>query len=625
MGLSEQGFINLTYILTSFILASVAGVAMWMGYRKRKYNRTTEEFVTARHQVGALRIGWAFFAGACGAWVMASPPYFGATYGVVGLAWYALASGLPLVAVAYAGGAISRKFPHVLSLTDFIRWRFGFWAQMYVALLVLFNMSIAMLAEYSTVGSFFGQYLDSTPVPIIVVVGVLTLAYTIYGGLLVSIFTDQIQGAAASLLFSITFFYVAATFRPAGGLPKPIPCDYAASGTCASGNFGLGWSQAFVMPASLFTATVFSEAIWQRAWASSSNRALRVGAALGCTGVTVIVFLSGFAGVLAVWGGVFGYVSPDFFSTSANSNLYFFQVINGGAPSEHISNWAGVLILILAALMNESAVDSFQNGFAAALSSSVPSAVAFFKGQKEFQLSILWTRVGVVFINVLLVVLGTQGYNVLQLFLLANMLCSTSALPVMSGLFSCLHDHIGGASMILSGLMAAVYTSAFGVSWFFGHYEEIRPCPCAPGVDEGCPQDLVCNPYEAYNYADDFSSGMRYTWLGNNYAWRFFLVPICTSIGMLFLCGAFNWGLQKALGRKPAVRGFTAPATHPTLFPDWRPDVLPVEEEEARRADDLAKGSERRGSSEEKLDERGREEREREGAHAALAHAALAK
>eukprot|EP00887_Chlorella_sp_A99_P003633 scaffold7.g3633.t1 len=520
MGLSEQGFINLTYILTSFILASVAGVAMWMGYRKRKYNRTTEEFVTARHQVGALRIGWAFFAGACGAWVMASPPYFGATYGVVGLAWYALASGLPLVAVAYAGGAIS----------------VGGEAQ-----------------------------IRPTPVPIIVVVGVLTLAYTIYGGLLVSIFTDQIQGAAASLLFSITFFYVAATFRPAGGLPKPIPCDYAASGTCASGNFGLGWSQAFVMPASLFTATVFSapEAIWQRAWASSSNRALRVGAALGCTGVTVIVFLSGFAGVLAVWGGVFGYVSPDFFSTSANSNLYFFQargrriaridwVINGGAPSEHISNWAGVLILILAALMNESAVDSFQNGFAAALSSSVPSAVAFFKGQKEFQLSILWTRVGVVFINVLLVVLGTQGYNVLQ----------------------------------------------------------------------------------AYNYADDFSSGMRYTWLGNNYAWRFFLVPICTSIGMLFLCGAFNWGLQKALGRKPAVRGFTAPATHPTLFPDWRPDVLPVEEEEARRAaaaaerggaDDLAKGSERRGSSEEKLDERGREEREREGAHAALAHAALAK
>ena len=51
-----------------------------------------------------------------------------------------------------------------------------------------------MLAEYSTIGSLFGQYLGSTPVPSIVVVGVLTMIYTTYGGLLISIYTDQIQG-----------------------------------------------------------------------------------------------------------------------------------------------------------------------------------------------------------------------------------------------------------------------------------------------------------------------------------------------------------------------------------------------------------------------------------------------
>lgn len=42
-------------------------------------------------------------------------------------------------------------------------------------------------------GALFGIYVGSTKWPIIVVVAVLTTAYTIYGGLVVSIYTDQIQ------------------------------------------------------------------------------------------------------------------------------------------------------------------------------------------------------------------------------------------------------------------------------------------------------------------------------------------------------------------------------------------------------------------------------------------------
>lgn len=43
-------------------------------------------------------------------------------------------------------------------------------------------------------------------------------------------------------------------------------------GFCLSGKNTIGYSSIFVMPASLFTATVFSEAMWQRAWASSDKR-----------------------------------------------------------------------------------------------------------------------------------------------------------------------------------------------------------------------------------------------------------------------------------------------------------------------------------------------------------------
>jgi hypothetical protein len=53
-----------------------------------------------------------------------------------------------------------------------------------------------MLAEFSTIGILFGVYLGSKAYAITVVVGLLTLAYTTYGGLFVSIVTDQVQGEA---------------------------------------------------------------------------------------------------------------------------------------------------------------------------------------------------------------------------------------------------------------------------------------------------------------------------------------------------------------------------------------------------------------------------------------------
>ncbi len=46
-----------------------------------------------------------------------------------------------------------------------------------------------------------------------------------------------------------------------------------------------------------------------------------------------------------------------------------------------------------------------------------------------------------------------------QLFLLANMICCTSAIPVLSGLSERLHRFIGGASMIFSCIFPIFCTS----------------------------------------------------------------------------------------------------------------------------------------------------------------------
>lgn len=88
------------------------------------------------------RIAWSFYAGAVGAWVITGPANYATFAGIIGLVMYAVSSGLPVIMIAYAGDIIQKKVPHVLSLTDFIGWRYGWVAKTYVVLLCLFNMSI---------------------------------------------------------------------------------------------------------------------------------------------------------------------------------------------------------------------------------------------------------------------------------------------------------------------------------------------------------------------------------------------------------------------------------------------------------------------------------------------------
>ncbi|KAL4441843.1 hypothetical protein ABPG77_003759 [Micractinium sp. CCAP 211/92] len=603
-----SGYQALVWSLTGVLLAAFAGFAMvyaWVRRRRLagsiKFNQ--EEFITARRQVGAIRIGWSFFAGALGAWVISGPPSYTASgygygAGAIGLVFYSLSSGLPVIMVAFAGDLIRRKVPHVLSLTDFMGWRFGYVAKSYVVLLCMFNMAIATLAEYTTIGTLFGVYLGSKAYAITITVGLLTMVYTAYGGLFISIITDQVQGIAVCLLFTICVIYMAADFRH--DLPKPFPGDCCSAGAdgsfcpenplgfCLSGKNTIGYSSIFVMPASLFTATVFSEAMWQRAWASADKRALVRGSILGCTGIVLVVFFVGLCGILAAWAGLI--------TDSTDTNLYFLAALGAVGADNHISKWIGVVVMLLAVGMNMSAIDSLQNGLGAAISSH------FLKGRP-----VMWTRAAVLLINVPLIVLGARpgglDLKVLDLFLIANMICCTSAIPVLSGvldscglltpiflfvpstwherakaagarrlprrLYQALYDvplapYLGGASLVFSCVLSIFLTSVYGVSYYNSHFESIA----------------AANAYLPKYQSKDFSNAMNFTWMGNGYQWQFFLVPLCVSLGALMLCWVFNWTLQRFWG-KPAVTGFTAPATHPDLYPAAEPS----------ESDEEAKGS----------------------------------
>ena len=527
-----------------------------------------------------------------GAWVITGPAGFGSFAGFLGIWMYALAAGFPFIMIAYAGKKIQDKVPHVLSLTSYMGWRFGELSRLYVFIVALFNMSIALLAEYYTISLIFKYFVGSAPYPMVIVVGVLTLAYTAYGGLIVSVFTDSVQGVASVLFFLILGIYMMATFRP-GELETPMPCD-PASGVCVSGTPNCkaweesggecpisGYSSILTLPAGLLAATVFSEAMWQRAWCSQGSKNLEKGAWAGFAMVFVMVLFAGFTGVFAIWAKnpnlmyleesvvvngsrvytgipVVKNVPGGNTTFEANFDLLLFQVMYHGKFPDisnfeftktvegysyydfttnlisypTVQNVMGVVTVVLALMMNEGAVDSIQNGIAAGLTGYMLPIVPNW--------NLLWTRAFVVLVNAILIGVGTWlavanvSVTVIQLFLITNLLSCCSAIPVLMGLSTRLQKYVGGGSFLFSCLFSIFCLCVYGVNFFYDTYSEAK-------YPEGSYVDFYGHNYTV----GSFSSAMYYTWIGNDYKWQFFLVPLGVSAGSMLLCFAIFFVLKE--------------------------------------------------------------------------------
>ncbi|GAX81943.1 hypothetical protein CEUSTIGMA_g9371.t1 [Chlamydomonas eustigma] len=568
-------WVAIAYSVCVFCVVSLGVYAMlrytmWM--MKRKRDESVEEFCTAKGSQGKWRIAYSFFASSVGAWCISAPASFAVYNGILGIAMYALGSGLPLMILAFCGARIVRRHPTVVSVGDFAGKRFGPTFKTIVMLITLFNMAIAMTAEYTTVGSLFSDFVGSTSWPAILTVGAVTMIYTMYGGLSISIITDQVQAIITLLFIAILTIYVAVTFR--APLPHPLPNDLNMDMDPETGYIywplgvnKYGYSSIFSMPVSLFAATVFSEAMWQKIWASEDRSTMIFGGVMGGSLVTIAVFLFGFGGLLAAWAG---YVN---FST--NPNLFLFQVFNseivtsgappapsapvfnttdylppspgGGYPtypplappvhyiynglSARLRSWVGVITLMLAVTMNESAIDSMQNGIASCISTH------FFRNQH-----ILWTRMIVVLINVPIMIVATQSFQILQLFLITNMLTTCWFIPVLCGLSDFTTDFVGETGVVFGGIVATLTTIAYSTGKYW---------------------------HTAGAAGDALQCGSWYAWYGDvNYDWDQFMVACSFSVvGMLMWSvpayilrryfGIHGPGISGVLCRLPGFRFIT--------------------------------------------------------------------
>ena len=119
-----------------------------------------------------------------------------------------MGTAFPMLALIYLGTKLRKIFSKGITLTEFIRIKFGTSLFKLITFLTVFYMFIFLCAEVTAI-SILVKYVSNTPLWITsLIVITTTLAYTLYGGLKVSIFTDNIQFFIVILLFLISISYI---------------------------------------------------------------------------------------------------------------------------------------------------------------------------------------------------------------------------------------------------------------------------------------------------------------------------------------------------------------------------------------------------------------------------------
>jgi solute:Na+ symporter, SSS family len=356
-----------------------------------------DDYVVARGSQGAPALGLSFLASGLGAWILFAPPELGALLGLGAVLGYALAAAGPFVVLAFVGPRLRRIVPDGQGLSEFLRVRFGPAAGTVVALVSLAYMGVFLAAELVAVAGL-AELLGGVPrTATVIAVVAATLLYTTYGGLRASLRTDRWQSWLVMLLMVVAAAAVLTT------IPQPVE-TVRRSGLL--GITGAGVNSAATLIIAVTAANLFHHGYWQRVWSASDDDALRRGALLGAVITIPVMLLAGGFGVVAASTGMAEIPALSLFALIAE------------LPTVVV---AGVLLLGVALVA--SSVDTLENGLAALVAAERPS------------LRLPHVRAVTVLVMLPAALVGVVADSVLQLFLIADLLCAALIAPALLGLW----------------------------------------------------------------------------------------------------------------------------------------------------------------------------------------------
>ena len=397
-------FLTQTSSLTLVIVISLMFV--FLGLYNSKKHQGLNNYLTANRNIGLFSLTTSLTASALGAWILFGPAS-AATWGGIGaVIGYSLGTAFPMFFLIYLGKKIRKEFPKGSSLIEFMRKKFGKSLFKLILLMTIFYMFIFLCAEVTAVAVLI-NYISGTKLWITALIVLLsTLAYTLYGGLRASIFTDNIQMIVIGVLLLISLFYIKTFIGSEFSFefinkknPQLLSSSYIPSYTA-----GLTF---FIAVAA---TNLFHQGNWQRVYAAKNSETLRKSLIISFFIIIPVVFYMGFTGMVAF--------SLD---PTTRPDLGFFVLL-----LKEQKELLSLLVIVLGLALTISTVDTLVNAISSLIVVDGKATFKFNKKTNYFNLS----KYIILFLSFISFIVASKGYDILYLFLLADLFCCAFVLTV---------------------------------------------------------------------------------------------------------------------------------------------------------------------------------------------------
>jgi len=327
-------------------------------------------------------------ASALGIWILFSPPSSALFGGMASVFGYALASALPLVALAFLGTRLRQVMPDASSLIEYTEVKLGKSYKNLLLVCSIFYMFIFLCAEMTAVAKVLESYGAISLGLGAFIILLSAVSYSLLGGLRLSIKTDLIQFILITVALGL-FIYVIPWSESLNSvnLVDEIKKDFSNFNSVA---FGL------TLIIAVLCTEVFNHASWQRVYALKDD-AVKKSFFISGAIVFVVIFILGLSGIFAKSTGLLG----------ADVNLALFDLLNLSNPIMIV-----ILIVLVVSLVLSSS-DSLLNAIAS----------LFILNKKEDSKNLTIYRVMMVVTCFPVYYIASKGYDVFYMFLVADLIC----------------------------------------------------------------------------------------------------------------------------------------------------------------------------------------------------------
>ncbi len=396
---------------TSLLVTILVGLFfVGLGYLNSKKIQNKSNYIIGNKDENTFSLTTSLSASALGAWILFGPAS-AATWGGIGaVIGYAFGTATPMLLLYNFGPKIRKEFSKGLSLTEFIKKRFGLGVLKISLFLILFYLTIFLIAEVTAI-AFLINFVSKTPLWITAgITLIICLLYILKGGFKLSIITDKYQFIVIAVLIFISAIIILGKLEiNSFELIKQNASNLVNSKYLPNYTAGLTF---FIAVAA---TNLFHQGNWQRVFAAKNNLILKKSLIYSSIIIFIIVFWMGYSGLISL--SLDSNVIPD---------LAFFDLILNNNYIITIS------ILVLALALTLSTIDTLINAI-----SSI-----FIVNGNQINKSISGKSVRnktnyiIIFICILVFILASKGFSILYLFLLADLFCCSAVVTIFYGFFN---------------------------------------------------------------------------------------------------------------------------------------------------------------------------------------------